>query len=139
MNWYRGPKRKKGEKYGNKKVETDGYSFASGLEAALYEQLKLRKLTGEIESIKVQAKVLLTDAKILYKPDFECVRTDGTKFWAESKGFETSDWRIKRRLWMHYGPGPLEIWKGSAKRLTLAETLIPEREPIETIYTMEAT
>jgi hypothetical protein len=122
LNWaYRGPK-----KFGNKKVELDGYSFASKLEAALYGMLKMRQAAGEIRTIEVQAQVYLTDAKILYKPDFFCERIDGSIFYAEAKGYQDQKWPIKKRLWASYGPAPLEIWKGTHVRPVLVETIVPK-------------
>lgn len=113
-------------KYGAKKIEYDSHSFQSKFEAALYKWLKLRELNGEIRDIKCQETTYLTDARIMYKPDFSYVNCKtGKKIYAESKGFETSDWRIKRRLWKHYGEGPLEIYKGSASNFKLHETLTP--------------
>lgn len=99
-----------------------GISFASKAEAALYQVLKLRESQGEIEDIKCQVQVYLTEAKILYKPDFSYTK-NGKTIWAEFKGFETAVWRIKRRLWKHYGPGPLEVYKGSSKNVFLFETI----------------
>ena len=108
--------RARNHKYGASKVQYDNQSFSSKFEAALYQWLKLRELNGEITDIKCQETIYLTDAKIIYKPDFSYYLyikdSAAKKIYAESKGFETSDWRIKRRLWAHYGPGPLEIYKG---------------------------
>lgn len=119
--------RARNHKYGSSKVEYDNQSFASKFEAALYQWLKLRELNGEIRDVKCQETIYLTNARIIYKPDFSYVDIKSDKkIWAESKGFETSDWRIKRRLWEHYGPGPLEIYKGSAKNFQLHETLTPK-------------
>jgi len=113
-------------KYKSQKVEYDHQSFSSKLEAALYQWLKLREKNGEITDIKCQETVYLTLARIIYKPDFSYVdKTSNEKIYAESKGFETSDWRIKRRLWQFYGPGILEIYKGSHKNFSLHETLKP--------------
>jgi hypothetical protein len=39
--------------------------------------------------------------------------------WAEAKGFETDPWKMKK-LWKHYGPGKLEIYKGNAKEIYFA-------------------
>lgn len=117
----------KGEsKYGAQKVETDGHSFSSKLELAVYQMLKHRQLAGEITAIQVQAHVYLTDARILYIPDFRCTLENGEDLFVEAKGFQTDVYRIKRRLWMHYGLAPLEVWMGSPTRLRLEETIIPK-------------
>lgn len=114
----------KQQKYGNKKtISHDGYSFSSQLEAAVYHMLKDTFIGCEI---KTQDSVYLTKAKILYKPDFRVTVSEDSYEWYEAKGFETTDWRIKRRLWIHYGPGKLHIYKGSAKYPLLSETLNPE-------------
>ena len=96
--------------------------FDSKGEANHHAGLALREKAGEISGLKTQVQVHLTDARILYKPDFfyfdnsleECV-------WEEYKGIETPVWRIKRRLWKVYGPGRLRVVYSSGKM----EELIP--------------
>lgn len=113
-----------GSKYGSKKTELDGRSFGSKLEASVYALLRERERAKEIEILQCQDHVYLTDARILYVADFKCrwVRSQEI-FWVEAKGYETSDWRLKLRLWRHYGPGSLEIFKGSHLRPQLTETV----------------
>lgn len=114
-------------KYGSKKVDHAGYSFASKLEAALFDLLKLRERAGEIAEIQVQDTIRLTKAEIIYKPDFRfVVVATGLPEWAEAKGLETPEWRIKRRLWLAYGPGPLHVYKGAYNRIKHSETLVPK-------------
>lgn len=121
--------RKGAKKYGNKKVEgtTPGHWFDSQLEKALHSLLALRERGGEIRALAHHpGTVFLSDARIQYRPDFRFeICATGEVAYAESKGFETDAWRIKRKLWMSYGPGKLEIYKGTARRLTLAETIVP--------------
>ena len=114
------------QKYKAQRVSYDHHSFASKFEAAIYQWLKLREANGEITDIKCQETIYLTEAKIIYKPDFSYIdnKTE-IRIYAEAKGYETTDWRIKRRLWQFYGPGSLEIYKGSAKSFSLHETLTP--------------
>lgn len=120
--------RKPKEKYGRKKLEHAGYSFDSKLEAALFDYLKLRERAGEIAELQPQDTIYLTAARIMYKPDFKYLdMASGDHEWAEAKGFETTDYRIKRRLWMHYGPGKLHVFNGNYSRLILKETIIPKR------------
>ena len=126
MGWpYSGVfKKKSGSKLGNKKTERAGYSFGSKLEAAVFDQLKLMEAAGEIKIVRTQASVYMTPAKILYKPDFECLdlRTDKT-FYVEAKGFETPVWRIKYRLWPHFVEADLHIYKGTHSKPYLDEVL----------------
>lgn len=103
---------KKYNKYGNKKTIVDGINFDSKAEARYYTELKLREQAGEIEIIEIQPKVYLTDARILYKPDFLIRETQGPKVWIDVKGFETPVFKIKKKLWAHYGPGRLDIVNG---------------------------
>ena len=119
------PKSKYGNKYGSKKVESNGRSFDSKLERAVFEELNLLEKAGNISELKCQVSVYLTEARILFKPDFSFIR-DGELIFLEVKGFETPVWRIKRRLWEHYGEGPLEIYKGSARNFFLHETIKPK-------------
>jgi hypothetical protein len=109
-------------KFGAKRSERMGMSFASAQEAALYEMLRLRELAGEISDLCAQVSVYLSEARILYKPDFSFIER-GERAWAEQKGFETPSWRIKRRLWAFYGPGELRVYKGNPP--TLAEVITP--------------
>jgi hypothetical protein len=113
-------------KYRATKVLLDGRSFGSKLEASVYALLKLREKAKEIEILQCQDHVYLTDARILYVADFKCKwLKNGEIFHVEAKGFETPEWRIKLRLWKHYGPNSLEIFKGSHLRPQLVETIYP--------------
>ena len=112
-------------KYRAKKIEYGHHSFASQFEAAVYQWLQLREKNKEISELRCQETIYLTKARIIYKPDFSFIENSEKRF-VEAKGFETPEWRIKRRLWGSYGPGPLEIYKGSAKSFVLHETIIPE-------------
>lgn len=115
----------KKNKYGNKiSSSSDGRSFQSGLERKLYEELLLREKVGEIKDLKCQVSVYLTDAKILYKPDFYCFDFKrNCEIWIESKGFDTAVWAIKKRLWKFYGPGILQIYRGNKKGVFLQEEI----------------
>lgn len=114
-----------GLKYRNKKTNKSGYSFDSKLEVAVYEMLVLQLKAGELKEIRVKPNVRLTDAKILAIPDFMVTNKDDTESYVEAKGYETDVWRIKRRLWKHYGPGPLLVYKGTYKKPFLHETIVP--------------
>lgn len=120
---FRGLRRRGAPKYGSARVRIEGRNFASKLEAAVYEILLLEQRAGLIEEIKCQTQVRLSDAEIIYKPDFEVTRPDGSKYWVEAKGYETPEWRIKRRLWIAYGPGELIIYRGNYRSPKIHETL----------------
>jgi len=116
-----------GNKYKNTRSKVDGYNFSSKLEASVYLVLKQAQDKGEIKILKTQEQVHLTKAKILYKPDFTVYDEIAREIqYIEAKGFETPSWRIKRKLWMHYGPGKLIIYKGNSSRIFISEVLQPK-------------
>jgi hypothetical protein len=120
---------RKRNKLGNTKVNYDGHSFQSKLEAAVYQILKLRERAGEIKVLQTQDHVYLSDARIGYIPDFKCLDLKtNEEFWVEAKGYEAPVWPIKKKLYKSYGPGKLEIWKGSYIKPFLDETIIPNRK-----------
>lgn len=113
-------------KFNAVKSSSDGYSFGSKLERAVYEILKLQQAAGELKILKTQECIYLTDARILYKPDFTCEDSiNGEVFWVEAKGLKTPVWAIKKRLWTAgYGPGKLIVYEGNHSRLFISETII---------------
>jgi hypothetical protein len=113
-------------KYKNKRSAFAGRSFASGLERDVYAMLLLMQKAGEISEIQCQDHVRLTAAQIVLIPDFKVTLPSGGVEWVEAKGCETDTWMIKKRLWAHYGPGKLTVWKRRGKdALYIAETIIP--------------
>lgn len=100
--------------------------FASKLEASVYQLLQLRQKAGELEIIGTQHELWLTEARIVYKPDFTLrdVKLD-VLWYCEAKGYEFPKWPIIKKLWPYYGPAGswLEIWKGSYKNPVLTEVL----------------
>ena len=123
-------------KYRARRTELAGYSFASKGEANCYLYLKALEQAGEVKILQTQVQVFLTDAKILFKPDFlvRDLKLDQDVY-VEFKGFETPEYRIKRRLWQHYGPGLLRVYKGSGNAIRLFEEIkskkIDNVNPIE--------
>jgi len=116
-----------GNKYRNKKTSIDGYCFSSKLEASVYLELKRLENLNQIKIEQTQAQVHLTNAKILYKPDFKILNLNTNEIeYIEAKGVETASWRIKRKLWMYYGPGKLTIYKGNSTRVFISEVLQPK-------------
>lgn len=103
-------------KYRAVKTIVDGIKFDSKAEAALYVQIK----ASSAKEIFLQPKIYLTKAKILYKPDFF---VDGD--YLEMKGVETPSWKIKKRLWQHYGPGRLKVYKMRGGKPDLVEVINP--------------
>lgn len=116
-------------RYGNKpSLCSAGHSHASKLESSVCQMLQLRIRAKEIDIVQCQDHVYLTEARILYIPDFKCTTRDKKEFFVEAKGFETPEWKLKKKLWKFYGPAPLEIWMGSHTNPFLKETLTPEKK-----------
>lgn len=129
MSWYKALYKKE-HKYKAKKEDLDGYSFPSKGHAACYGMLKLLQRACEIKILQVEDHVYLSDARILYIADFRIFDLKiNREAWCEFKGFETPEWRLKRKLWITYGPGPLRIYKstgGRNPRIFLFEEIIPK-------------
>ncbi|HLG27661.1 MAG TPA: DUF1064 domain-containing protein [Paenisporosarcina sp.] len=105
-------------KYGNKQVEIDGHVFHSQIEARYYEQVKWLLATGEILSFKLQPRYLLQESfkkdgmnhrKIEYVADFEIQHIDKTIEVVDIKGFETTDFAIKKKLFEYKYPHKLSL------------------------------
>ncbi len=117
------------EKFGNQRVTNGSYSFASKLEASVYTMLKARENSDEIQILQVQDHVYLTKARIHYIPDFKCMdKKTNEVFWVEAKGYANDRWPMKKKLWKFYGPGKLEIWKGTHLRPYLDEVVEVESD-----------
>jgi hypothetical protein len=127
----RGKMKFKRNKYGNKEAAPCKLNHAhrSKLEGSVCAMLQLDK---QSKIIQTEQHVHLTNARILYIPDFTLQNViTGSISYAEAKGFETPEWRIKRRLWKHYGPAPLQIWRGTYQKPFLDEIITPEVEQKE--------
>lgn len=121
MSFY---KQNAGHKYG---MNVNG----SKLEKAVGEHLRLLEAAGELRDIREQVRVRVcckgeccSKMAVYLIVDFSAVETDtGETVYIEAKGFETPEWRIKRRMWMHNGPGLLRIYKGTHRRFDVAEEI----------------
>lgn len=103
--------------------------FSSKLESAVFDLLTILEGAGEIRNIEKQPQVFLTRANIGYKPDFKYFDIKrGIVVWVEAKGLEVGEWRLKKKLWRFYGPGPLLIYRGSYRRLVMDEELVPSQK-----------
>lgn len=105
-------------KYNNRKVELDGHTFDSQMEADYYLQLKLREKAGEILFYRLQPEYLLQpefekDGKkhraIWYIADFEIHHNDGSIEVVDVKGVRTQVFRIKEKMFHKRYPHKLTI------------------------------
>ena len=105
-------------KYGNRKVEIDGFMFDSRLEAQRYVELTLMERAGEITDLRLQPEFILipsfkkngvTYRKTAYRADFSYFDTRAGKVVIEdTKGFKTQEYRLKKKLFEYQYPD-LEI------------------------------
>jgi hypothetical protein len=95
-----------GNKYGAKRTWALGRHFDSKFEAGIAEELDIVKKGHGIKDFDCQFKIDLpiykSDGTIAfakgYKVDFRVHENDGSFTLIEAKGFETEDYKWKRRL-----------------------------------------
>jgi hypothetical protein len=119
--------------YATKKIDFHGRSFASQLEASLYGYLLQLVQAGEQQELTCQPQCLIgppgttrSECQLMI-PDFRTyeLATKHHVFW-EAKGFEDEKWKYKRKIWLWHGPGPMRIFKGSARSFKMVEELVPQ-------------
>lgn len=105
-------------KYNSKKVEIDGYTFDSQIEARYYQRLKWLQEHKEILFFRLQPRYLLQEAfkkngrtyrKIEYIADFEIHHLDGSIEVVDVKGMETEAFKIKKKLFEKKYPHKLSL------------------------------
>ena len=92
---------KKNNKFGAVKQTYNGYPYHSKMEAKYAMELDLRVKCKDIKSWERQKKMELTahGKKICnYFIDFVITHNNGSLEYVEIKGFETSTWRLKWKL-----------------------------------------
>lgn len=88
-------------KYGNKKVKADGYTFDSIAEHQRYLELKLLHATGEICKLVVHPRypIKIMGQKVCtYIGDFEYLDRRLVRHVEDVKGFETAEFKLKKKL-----------------------------------------
>jgi hypothetical protein len=105
-------------KYGSKKIELDNHIFDSELESRYYTQLKWLQDNKQILFYRIQPRYLLQEAfekngkkyrRIDYVADFEIHHLDGSIEVIDCKGFETTDFKIKKKLFEYKYPHKLSL------------------------------
>lgn len=119
----------KKSKYRNRKVILDGRRFDSVGESVCYQYFKLLQSSLQVEILAFQEKIYLSEARILYKPDFTIydIHSDYT-YWVDFKGIRTASFALKARLWKAYGPGELKIMEiGPSRKIATTSSIVSER------------
>ncbi|QFG05191.1 holliday junction resolvase [Bacillus phage 019DV002] len=108
----------KRNKFNNKKVEIDGIKFDSKMEGDYYDHLKQEQRAGRVSHFILQPKYTLQPSfkkrgklfrAIDYKADFEVHYPNGDYVTIDIKGFETADFKIKRKLFEKAYPQELKL------------------------------
>lgn len=124
---YRGWRRN-GTKYNATKCLVDGIEFASKREANRYLELRLLERAGEISDLRLQVdfelipnqyatekrygkngkplkdKEVLLERKVVYRADFVYKDKDGKTVVEDTKGFRTTEYVLKRKMFLYkYG------------------------------------
>lgn len=89
-------------KYNAKRVEYDGIKFASMAERDRYIILRQMEGAGLIKNLRLQPKFLFPMG-YSYIPDFE-YEQDGRLVVEDVKGFETAEFKLKAKCFMHFFP-----------------------------------
>lgn len=123
---------KKRSKYNAQSTLVDGLHFPSKLEAAVWCMLKQLQKVDDIRNVTRYPSVKLPGG-VTWKIDFAYVgffaktnRGMWLPCYAEAKGVETADYKVKLKLFEEFGDRPLHIWKGTHKKPYLWKTVIPK-------------
>lgn len=95
-------------KFKAKPTEADGIRFDSKKEAAYYTTLTLRQKAGEILFFLRQVPFHLP-GNIRYVVDFQEFHSDGTVHFIDVKGFETPEFKTKKKMVENLYPVEIEI------------------------------
>lgn len=84
-------------KYRNERAIWQGHTFDSKRELEKFKEFELLRVAGKIRSCVRQVSFQLPGTKRRIRIDFLVVRPDGSLQFFDAKGFETSEWRLKRQ------------------------------------------
>ena len=82
-------------KYRNVHVQHQGERFHSKREMEAWKAFKLQALAGGIRAVIRQVSLPMPESTRRIRLDFLVIENDGTHRWYDSKGFETSEFRLK--------------------------------------------
>lgn len=105
-------------KYNAKKLTVDNIQFDSQIESRFYLYLKEQKDNGEIKDFELQPEFILQpkfekDGKkylpIKYKADFKVIYNDDSIRIIDIKGFTTTDFKLKNKMFNYQYEYPLDL------------------------------
>ena len=97
-----------GHKFNAIQTICDGISFPSKKQAKYYQDLKLRKVAGEITFFLREVPFDLP-GNTKYRVDFQEFHSDGTVHFVDVKGYETKDFIMKKKMVESLYPVEIEI------------------------------
>lgn len=107
-------------KYNARKTSLDGITFDSKAEAEYFIHLKEKLARKEIQGFGTQPEFILQESfkkngktyrEIKYVADFLITHLDGSTEIVDVKGYETADFKIKKKLFEKKYPFPLTLMK----------------------------
>lgn len=98
--------------------------YDSKAEMEYAQQLDLLRRGGLYVEVLRQVPIVLSRG-ITVVVDFRCERPDRKVEWLEVKGMETPTFRLKLRLWLEHGPGPLHIIKKKRGKFVVDRVIVP--------------
>lgn len=113
----------KPSKYRAVRTHCGKHAHMSKAEAECCGHFQMRERAGELVIEDSQPNVFLTLARLKVIPDWLIRYSDGRRVYADYKGAETKSWGRNRRLWKHYGPLPMEVWKKNNKGFFISEVI----------------
>ncbi len=96
-----------GHKFNAKRTERDGISFQSKAEALYYDRLKLMQDAGVVLFFLRQVPIHIPGGK--YVVDFQEFHKDGSCHFVDVKGFQTSEFKFKKRAVEQVYPFHVEL------------------------------
>ena len=122
-------RRKAAAQYNNDRPTTlcrYGFSHRSRLEFAVCFMTWLQERAGELKHLAHEESVRLGAAGYRCIPDFKLQDAKtGEIFYREAKGYANPRWPTTQKQWAAYGPGRLEVWKGTHNRPLLEKVIVP--------------
>lgn len=98
---YKDEKKNK-NKYGNRRLKIDGYSYDSAEEFYRHLELKILEEEGIISNLKFHASedslLLVENPNVRYYPDFSYTNSNGVKVVEDVKGMQTDVFKIKKKI-----------------------------------------
>jgi hypothetical protein len=96
-------------KFNAKRTELDGIKFDSKKEAKYYLNLKTKVKAGSVIFFLRQVPFDLPGG-VKYRCDFQEFWSDGTVHFVEIKGYETNEWKIKKKLVESIYPIEIQVY-----------------------------